>query len=315
VDALLASAAATVESPALKPTKEILVPAKPFLGMPEVADYELFNPPFGEGAFGKVWLVRNAIGQWQALKTVYEAKFGGRAKPYETEFKGIQRYKPVSDKHPALLRVDFVSTRKPMGYFYYVMELGDAMGPGWEQNPRTYRPRDLATVRAMAPGRMLPLVECVRIGLALADGLEYLHQHGLTHRDIKPQNIIFVNNHPKLADVGLVTDIRPEDEERTNVGTPGYMPPPPEMPGTPQADIYGLGMVLFVVSTGRDPQYFQEVSTTLIEGINGAEYAELNQVILKACHSDRASRYASAGEMSAALGKILKPQDLSGGPG
>jgi hypothetical protein len=82
------------------------------------------------------------------------------------------------------------------------------------------------------------------------------------------------------------------------------MPRPPEMPGTAQADIYGLGMVLFVISTGRDPQYFQEVSSTLIEGINGAEYAELNQVILKACHADRASRYASAGEMSAALGKI-----------
>jgi CHASE2 domain-containing sensor protein/class 3 adenylate cyclase len=294
-------AQATAECEFPKSTREIIAPLKPFLGAPETPDYELFNPPFGEGAFGKVWLVRNAIGQWQALKAVYEAKFGANPRPYETEFKGIQRYKPVSDKHPGLLRVDFVSKKKREGYFYYVMELGDAMGGGWDKNPRLYKPRDLATVRAMAPGRRLPLQECVRIGLALSEALEFLHQQGLTHRDIKPQNIIFVNGHPKLADVGLVAEIRPTDEERTNVGTPGYMPPPPELPGSPQADVYGLGMVLFVVSSGRDPVFFQEVSAALRESGNDQACEGLNKVILKACQPDRNLRYAAAAEMRTEL--------------
>ena len=72
----------------------------------------------------------------------------------------------------------------------------------------------------------------------LADALDFLHRQGLIHRDIKPSNVIFVNNRPKLADIGLVADIRPPERINTLVGTPGYMPPLPERPGTVQADIY-----------------------------------------------------------------------------
>src|SRR5205085_8246530 len=123
-------------------------------------------------------------------------------------------------------------------------------------------------------------------GLELTETLEFLHQQGLTHRDIKPQNIIFVSNRPKLADVGLTAEIRPIDKERTFVGTPGYMPPPPEPPGTPQADIYALGMVLYVLSTGRNAAYFPEISTTLVHSPSPADFFPLNNVILKACHPD-----------------------------
>ena len=268
--------------------------------LPDTPDYELFDPPFGSGAYGKVWLARNAIGQWQALKAVYLAKFNQNTEPYDREFRGIKRYKPVSDNHPGLLRVDFVSRKKRDGYFYYVMELGDARAPGWEEKPATYTPRDLASVRAAAEGRRLPAEECVRIGIALAEALDFLHRQGLTHRDIKPQNIIFVSGEPKLADVGLVAEIRTPDNEGTWVGTPGYMPPPPEPPGTPQADIYALGMVLYVISTGRDPAFFPELSTTLVDR-TGGEFLRLNAVIIRACHPDCAQRYASAAEMRRAL--------------
>jgi len=289
-------------------TKVIPQPADPSMPLPVAPDYELFDPPFGEGAYGRVWVARNAVGQWQALKAVYQAKFGQNAQPYEREMKGIERYKPVSDKHPGLLRVDFVSRAKPEGYFYYVMELGDAQLPGWENNPASYKPRDLASVRAQAVGGQVPIPECVRIGLALADALEFLHQNDLTHRDIKPQNIVFLNGQPKLADVGLVAEIRPAGQERTWVGTLGYMPPPPEPPGTPQADIYGLGMVLYVISTGRDPVSFPELSTTLVEQ-HGVGFMRLNSVILRACDPDRAQRFASAAEMREALREVQDALD------
>jgi serine/threonine protein kinase len=270
--------------------------------LPEAPDYRLFNPPFGEGAYGKVWLARNAAGQWRALKAVYLANFEENTDPYEREFSGIKKYQPVSDKHPGLLRVEFVS-EKQKGYFYYVMELGDPLEPGWEGEPSTYKPRDLVSERARSHGRRLPVRECVRIGLALSDALDFLHGQGLTHRDIKPQNIIFVSGQPKLADMGLITDIRPPDQERTLVGTPGYMPPPPERPGTPQADIYALGMVLYVLSTGRSAAFFPEIATTLVEGRDPADFFPLNTVILKACQPDPKQRYASAAEMHRDLQK------------
>ena len=274
--------------------------------LPDAPDYELFNPPFGQGAYGKVWLARNAIGQWQALKAVYLARFGPHHDPYEREFNGIRKYKPISNQHPGLLRVDFVSTKKAAGYFYYVMELGDALEPGWEHAPSAYRPRDLAAVRACAHDHRLPVQECIRVGLALAEALDFLHRQGLIHRDIKPQNIIFVNGQPKLADVGLVAEILPPGQERTWVGTPGYMPPPPEPPGTQQADIYGLGMVLYVIRTGRDPDFFPAVSTTLVERTERTDFIRLNALILKACQPDRALRYASAAQLHADLLEVQK---------
>jgi len=268
--------------------------------LPETPGYKLFHPPFGEGAYGKVWLARNARGQWRALKAVYLANFDQNTEPYEREYSGIEKYRRISDQHPGLLRVEFVSERLP-GYFYYVMELGDPLEPGWEREPSTYQPRDLVNARARCRNRRLPVRECVRIGLALSDALDFIHRQGLTHRDIKPQNVIFVNNQPKLADFGLVTDIRPPGQERTLVGTPGYLPPPPERPGTPQADIYALGMVLYVLSTGRNAAYFPEIATTLVAGGAPADFFLLNTVILKACQPEPAQRYASAAEMHRAL--------------
>jgi CHASE2 domain-containing sensor protein len=275
-------------------------PAAAIEALPETPDYELFNPPFGEGAYGRVWLARTKTGKWRALKAVYLANFDQNPDPYEREFNGIKKYQPVSDQHPGLLRVEFVS-EKQAGYFYYVMELGDPLEPGWEGEPSTYKPRDLVSERARSHRRRLPVRECVRIGLALSDALDFLHRQGLTHRDIKPQNIIFVNGQSKLADLGLITEIRPPDQERTLVGTPGYMPPPPERPGTPQADIYALGIVLYVLSTGRSTAFFPEIATTLVEDKDPVDFFPLNTIILKACQPDPTQRYASAAEMHHAL--------------
>lgn len=272
-------------------------------GLPNVPDYEVIRPAFGHGAYGKVWLARNAVGQWQALKAVYLAQFG-EPEPYDREFNGIKNYKPISDKHPGLLRVDFVS-KKRADHFYYVMELGDALEPGWETDPARYKPRDLASERNRRENKRLPVPECVRIGLAITEALEFLHGRGLTHRDIKPQNIIFVNGQPKLADVGLITEIRPPDQDSTFVGTPSYMPPRPERCGTVQADIYALGMVLYVLSTGRNAGLFPEISTSLFSGQGTEDFLALNQVILKACNPDCAERYPTAAEMHRALADCL----------
>jgi CHASE2 domain-containing sensor protein len=268
--------------------------------LPKIPGYKLFQPSFSKGAYGKVWLARDPTGQWRVLKVIYLENFDNNMNPYECEFNGVSCYKPISDQHPGLLRVDFVS-EKLDGFFYYVMEPGDSLVPGWERDPSKYKPHDLAGERMRSQNHRIPVHECIEIGITLADALEFLHQRGLTHRDIKPQNIIFVNGRPKLADLGLIREIRPSDEIKTFVGTPGYMPPPPEPPGTPQADIYALGMVLYVISTGRNASFFPEIATTLIDTKAPANFLWLNAVILKACHANPAERYKSASEMRQAL--------------
>jgi serine/threonine protein kinase len=252
-----------------------------------------------------VWLARNRAGKWLALKVIYQANFGEDTAPYEREFSGVQKYQSISTKHPGLLRVDFVSDKKN-GFFYYAMELGDALVSGWEKTPSEYKPRDLVTIRAELRGRRLPARECITIGIKLCAALEFLHKQGITHRDIKPQNIIFVNGEPKLADLGLIREIRPDDQERTLVGTPGYMPPLPERPGPLTADIYALGMVLYVVCTGRQPGLFPEVATTLVSTDAPPDFWPLNGVVLRACQPSSADRFASAADMAVALEKALE---------
>ena len=275
---------------------------------PPTPGYVLIFPPFGEGSYGKVWLARAKSGKWRALKIIYRTSFGENRDPYDREFDGVTRYQRVSGLHPGLLNVEFVSEKFP-DYFYYVMELGDPVDPDWEKDPPSYRPRDLFNERAQRHARRLPVRECVRTGIALADVLDFIHSHGLTHRDIKPQNIIYVGGQPKLADLGLIAEIRPLDKVKTYVGTPGYMPPPPELPGTPQADIYALGMVLYVLCTGKAAAHFPEVATTLVDTQRPADFLPLNDVILKACDPDPARRFATAAEMRLALQSLPKPAD------
>ena len=278
--------------------------------IPKTPGYKLFQPAIGEGAYGKVWLARNQAGQWRALKAIYLENFNENTDPYDREFNGITRYMAVPGKPAGLLRIDFVSEKQD-GYFYYVMELADSLTPDWQKNLAKYQPHDLAAERARTPGNRLPTRDCLRLGLVLTEALESLHRHGLTHRDIKPQNVIFVDGQPKLADLGLIAEIRPADQVKTYVGTPGYMPPPPEFPGTPQADIFALGMVLYVLSTGRNAALFPDISTSLVSNVEPAGFLPLNAIILKACQPNPASRYASAADMHRALLELQDKLDRS----
>ena len=161
------------------------------------------------------------------------------------------------------------------------------------RNPHSYSPRTLRSeLKRRAP---LPPAECIRIGLALAEALAHLHKHGLVHRDIKPSNIIFVGGVPKLADIGLVTDV---DASRSFVGTEGYLPP--EGPGTPQADIYGLGKVLYELCTGKDRKDFPSLPLQAADQ-DHSELMELNAIWLKACAQSPAERYRSADELASDL--------------
>jgi len=86
----------------------------------------------------------------------------------------------------------------------------------------------------------------------LADGLYYLHQRKVLHRDIKPDNILLINGEPKIADFGIARLVHPPGSPITIIGTPGYIAPELATTGTcdTRADLYSLGCCLFELATG-----------------------------------------------------------------
>jgi serine/threonine protein kinase len=265
-----------------------------------VADHDLVRL-VGKGAYGEVWLARNAIGVYHAVKIVRRAAFPSDV-PYEREFRGIQKFMPVSRSHPGFVHILHVGRNDTERCFYCIMEAGDDQTVGQKIDPETYTPKSLASELKWR-GR-LPAEETLRLGLALALALEHLHQSRLIHRDIKPGNIIFVNAQPKFADIGLVTDIAGEGKDVSFLGTQGYIPP--EGPGSPGADVYALGKVLYESAMGRDREFFPEVPTAVYEEPEDSVLRQLQEVIFKACEASAHERYQTAAELHAALLEIEK---------
>src|ERR1041385_7224871 len=165
-----------------------------------IPDHELIQI-IGKGGCGEVWLAKNALGAYRAVKIVHEKTFRHR-KPFEREFNGVKKFEPISRLHDGLTDVLQVGRDEVAGYFYCVMELADDIKSGQNITPENYSPRTLAD--DMNQHRRLPVQDCLKIGATIASALGFLHQRGLVHRDVKPSNIVFVNGVPKLADIGLV---------------------------------------------------------------------------------------------------------------
>ena len=286
-----------------------------------VPDYKLVRR-IGQGAYGEVWLARSkATGALRAAKIVWRNRFEDE-RPFRREFEGIQRFEQISREHPSQLALFHIGRNDVEGYFYYVMELADSVEVGVQKSgirtPETeagsqtqkeesaagrdvpiasqqgdegppYQPH---TLRADLEHGRLPASRVLELGLALTEALAHLHEHGLVHRDVKPSNVIFVNGRPKLADIGLVTDA---SDQCSIVGTEGYLPP--EGPGTPQADIFALGKVLYEGATGMDRREFPKLPKDLCDWADGNLVLELNEIVLKACTGDARQRYVSAETM------------------
>jgi serine/threonine protein kinase len=275
-------------NPTEHPATGMTEPGRP----PHVPDHELIRP-IGRGSSGEVWLASNALGTYRAIKIVHEKTFRHR-RPFDREFTGVQKFEPVSRLHDGLIDILQVGRNDAAGYFYYVMELSDDVETGQVITPIKYSPRTLAN--DIAQHRRLPIGECVRLGAAIASALGFLHRHGLIHRDIKPSNIIFVKGFPKLADIGLVTEL---SEVGSHVGTEGFIPP--EGAGTPQADIYSLGKVLYEISTGKDRHDYPELPTPLGDSAEDGDLIQFNKIVLNSCRADLGRRYQSAEELLTAL--------------
>src|SRR5437588_9198025 len=139
-----------------------------------------------------------------------------------------------------------------------------------EQNDRAYlimpymaggSLRDLLQAR-----RVLPPIEAIRLITQVLNALQYAHERGLIHRDIKPGNILLkADGTLLLSDFGLVKVLSADENSKSPFiaatqtgqmtgGTPEYMAPEQAMgQALPTSDIYSVGVVLYEMLTGTRP--------------------------------------------------------------
>ncbi|MGJ8677289.1 MAG: SUMF1/EgtB/PvdO family nonheme iron enzyme [Akkermansiaceae bacterium] len=258
---------------------------------PVIPDHQVLRM-IGGGSYGEVWLARGVTGAMRAVKLVRREDFDDE-RTFEREFEGILQYEPVSRDHPGLVHILHIGRAVDLhenAFYYYVMELGDDVYLGTEINPVEYEARNLLTDLKNAGGKPIELDLVIDMGLRLSEALKYLHDKGLAHRDVKPSNIIFVDGKAKLADIGLVAP----RGQRTFVGTEGFVPP--EGPGSAQADVYGLGKILYEMLTGKDRLDFPELPDEMPQVGDKKRWQAMNQVICDVCEPRVSKRYIKTAE-------------------
>jgi eukaryotic-like serine/threonine-protein kinase len=262
------------------------------------------------GGYGYVYLfsrTRRDEGEndYVAGKFVYRNVFGPSDDPasgaaYRRALEGLQNFRSLSGESQYLLRIFDVRQRHEEGYFCYMMELADDMASGRQINPDVYKPKTLKNeMERFGDQQRLPATKCVDIAIALARGLQILHEGGFTHRDVRPSNIIFVNNVPKLADIDLLAG--------HDTALASYIPKhyaAPEGSHSSHADIFSFGKTLYEMCTGHSAKSYPCLPPEIRHWDDHRLWLKINKVIAKACARDLRERYQSAGCLLTDLEKI-----------
>lgn len=174
------------------------------------------------------------------------------------------------------------------------------------------------SLQDMLPKAPLPIGEVVTYGSQIADALEYAHQRNVVHRDVKPANmLVHADGRLMLSDFGLAKIVSSTQKlaaprNRPDAGTPEYMAPE-QVVGTSdsRSDIYGLGVVLYLLLTGRLPfsgSSSQEVmqahlykEPAPLRRYNPNVPAAMEMVVMRAMAKQPTERFQRASELGAAL--------------
>ena len=181
------------------------------------------------------------------------------------------------------------------------------------------------TLRERIARGALPVDEAVRVASGIGAALEALHEMGLVHRDLKPSNVLLgADGSVRVADLGLVTALDPEDETRATradglVGTLEYLSPEQalgqEVDG--RSDLYSLGVLLFEMLAGQLPFTAKTslgsalarvtAEPARLSDLQPAAPAWLVAVVQRLLEKEPERRYGSAAELIADLQRQTPP--------
>ncbi|MGA8539831.1 MAG: serine/threonine-protein kinase [Terriglobales bacterium] len=177
-----------------------------------------------------------------------------------------------------------------------------------------------ATLRRLLDGdRKLAPDRAVRIALSICEVLDYIQNHGVVHRDLKPQNVMIdAIGHVKLIGFGVATQAGARRITFTNlsqvVGTTEYVSPE-ELKGKrgdARSDIYSLGVMLYEMLTGRTPfpgvDPFERILRHPIppREIDPSISPQLQEVIYRALEREPKNRYANARDFARDLEHLAR---------
>ncbi len=268
----------------------------PLIGQ-QVANFRI-ERVLGRGGMGQVYYGQDVKLERPVAIKVIDTRY--RSNPAYAE-RFIREARAIATwRHDNIVQIYYADDSDDL--YYFVMEYVDGV--------------DLGRVisRNASAKTLIPQAAVLHIARAVASALDYAHERGVIHRDVKPANVMVANDQRVvLMDFGLAMDVQVGSLGEV-FGTSHYIAPEQakrSADAVPQSDLYALGVMLYEMLTGSVP--FDDPSPTSValqhmtqpppppRERNPKLSAEIEAVLLKALSKDPAERYQTGAELIAAL--------------
>ena len=256
----------------------------------------------GHGGMAKVYRALDVnLGRQAAIKIIDT--------PFRTDQAYVERFRLEAQaiarlEHPNVVRL--YRYGQANGLLYMAMQYVDGV--------------DLGTVLAdyAEDGKRIDVAQASRIVREVCQALDYAHQQGVIHRDVKPTNIMLdKQGNAVLADFGLAL-LTEYGTQGQILGSPSHVAPEQAVSSAnvvPQSDLYAVGVILYEMVTGRVPFEAEDPMDVALMHVNDRPRPprelnpevspELEAVILTALSKDPTDRYQTGAELSDALDRAL----------
>ena len=309
--AALAAVAAGEAPTTLDPTRGA-APARvaPLGNIKYFGDYELLEE-IARGGMGVVYKARQtSLNRIVAVKMILAGQLAGEA--------DIRRFHAEAEaaanlQHPNIVAIHEVGEHQDRHYFSMDYVEGQNLAALVREGP-------------LPPAKAAGLVKTI------AEAIQYAHQRGILHRDLKPQNVL-IDEHgrPRVTDFGLAKRTGADSsltQSGAVMGSPSYMPPE-QATGRhdqvgPHSDVYSLGAILYQLLTGKAPFVGETPLATLRKVVeedpgppskhSPLSPPDLETICLKCLEKKPEHRYPTARALAEELGRFLNHEPILARP-
>ncbi len=297
-------------APTLAPRAADLGGAEQAAAVRRFGDYEILEE-VARGGMGVIYKARQiSLNRLVALKMILAGQWAGP--------EARQRFRAEAEaaanlQHPNIVAIHEVGKRDGQQYFTMDFVAG-------------------TNLAALVRDHPLPAERAAAYVKTIAEAVHFAHQHGILHRDLKPQNVLIdTDDRPRVTDFGLAKRIETESGlTRTGdvLGSPSYIPPEQASSRldeiSPRSDVYSLGAILYELITGRAPFSGGTALETLCQVIDSPPPAprklnpsvprDLETICLKCLEKSPSQRFQSVQELADELARFLNGERILSSP-